>query len=263
MKNETNSASAGTKGLYEATVKYRALQRAGANPNLNGHILEIMGGDKTNLNPLNWVNGVSEKLTASTTAKTVDAVVMKGGKVIERIQYKDTAKSIAETIRKVQNGQYASATLKGTTETARKFNEMAAKMGIAKRMQDTGISSETTKALGRACGACKGVSLTKAAMVSARSGGIWGAAIGGTVSAIQNISAVCKGEKEAGEAAKDFARDTAGAGISGMVSGAVGTSVGAVLVAAGAGTVAVVTLPVVAAIGVGWGVGKLWQELVG
>ena len=147
--SKKSSAFANTvKHGYEATVKARALARAGGNPNLNGHILEIMGADKTNLNPVNLVRGVSEKLTRSTTATTVDSVVMKGGKVIQRIQYKDTPKGIADTIKRVKDGQYRSATLKGTTETAQKFNAMAEKAGISKRMQDTGISGRISKAWG-------------------------------------------------------------------------------------------------------------------
>ena len=196
MTTKKSTTAANTiKHAYEASVKARALMRAGGCNNLNGHILEIMGADKTNLNPVNWVRGISEKLTSSTTAKTVDSVIMKGGKVIGRVQYKDTPKGITDTIRRVKSGQYNSATLKGTTETARKFNAAAEKAGIAKRMKDTGISGRTTKALGRACGACKQTSLARACAWSARSGGIWGGAISGGISAVSNIAAVCNGEK--------------------------------------------------------------------
>lgn len=87
--SKKSSAFANTvKHGYEASVKARALARAGGNPNLNGHILEIMGSDKTNLNPVNWVRGVSEKLTRSTTATTVDSVVMKGGNLQAHARYR-------------------------------------------------------------------------------------------------------------------------------------------------------------------------------
>ena len=255
---------------YEASVKFRALQRAGGNPHLNGHILEIMGGDKTNLNPVNMVRGISEKLTSSTTAKTVDAVVMKGGKVISRVQYKDTPRGIADTIRKVKSGQYNSTTLKGTTETAKKFNAMAEKSGITKRMQDTGISGRTTKSLARACGSCKEVSLKTAVAWSAKSGGIWGGAISGGISAVSNIVDVYNGDKDCWEAAGSIAKDTAGGALSGAGAAAAATVTGAAVAAGVAGTaiagtaagVAVVACaPAAVAIGVGYGISKIWSAI--
>ena len=71
MATKSDSAANVLKHGYEASVKARALARAGACNNLNGHILEIMGADKTNLKPLNIVRGVHEKLTSSTTARVV------------------------------------------------------------------------------------------------------------------------------------------------------------------------------------------------
>ena len=270
MKSTT--AANTIKHAYEASVKARALLRAGGCNNLNGHILEIMGADKTNLNPVNWVRGISEKLTTSTTAKTVDSVIMKGGKVIGRVQYKDTPKGIADTIRRVKSGQYNSATLKGTTETARKFNAAAEKAGIAKRMEDTGISGRTTKALGRACGACKQTSLARACAWSARSGGIWGGAISGGISAVSNIAAVCNGEKDGWEAAGEIAKDTAGGALSGAGAAAAATATGSVVAAGIAGTAlagtaigtaCVVAAPVAVAVGVGCLITSAWKGIFG
>ena len=270
MAIKSDAVSNFIKHGYEGTVKFRALTRAGGCNNLNGHILEIMGADKTNLNPVNWVRGISEKLTSSPTATTVDSVVMKGGKVISRVQYKDTPKGIADTIRRVKSGQYNSATLKGTTETARKFNAAAEKAGIAKRMEDTGISGRTTKALGRACGACKQTSLARACAWSARSGGIWGGAISGGISAVSNIAAVCNGEKDGWEAAGAIAKDTAGGALSGAGAAAAATATGG-LVAAGIagtaiagtaiGTACVVAAPVAVSLGVGCAISAAWNAI--
>lgn len=255
---------------YEATVKARALARAGANSHLNGHILEIMGADKTNLNPVNWFHGVSERLSSSSTASTVDSVVMKGGKVIGRVQYKDTPKGIADTIRRVKAGQYRTATLRGTTETAKKFNAMAEKAGISKRMHDTGISGRTTKALGRACGSCKEVPLSTATRWAAKSGGIWGGAISGGISAVSNVAAVINGEKDGWEAAGCVAKDTAGGALSGAGAAAAATATGGAVAAGIAGTAlagtalgtaCVVAAPVAVAIGVGYGISKLWSAI--
>ena len=268
--NRSTTIANMAKHGYEATVKARALLRAGANHHLNGHILEIMGADKTNLNPANLVRGVSERLTSSTTASTVDSVVMKGGRVISRVQYKDTPNGIADTIRRVKGGQYRTATLRGTTETAKKFNAMAEKAGISKRMHDTGISGRTTKALGRACGSCKSVPLSRAVAWSARSGGIWGAAIGGGVSTVSNIAAVINGEKDGWEAAGCIAKDTTGGALSGAGAAAAATATGAAVAAGVAGTAiagtalgtaCVVAAPVAVAVGVGWAISKAWNAI--
>ena len=271
-KNNGSTIANVAKHGYEATVKARALARAGANPHLNGHILEIMGTDKTNLNPINMVRGVHEKLTASTTAKTVDSVVMKGGKVVSRVQYKDTPRGITETIRKVKAGQYNSTTLKGTTETAKKFNDMAEKAGISKRMQDTGISGRTTKALGRACGSCKSVPLSKAVAWSARSGGICGGAISGGISAVSNIAAVINGDKDGWEAAGSIAKDATGGALSGAGAAAAATATGAAVAAGVAstamagtaiGAACVVAAPVAVAVGVGCLISSVWNAFWG
>ena len=105
VNNTTTQIANGLKHTYEATVKSRAIERAGNCKNLNGHILEVMGADKTNLNPF---NNLTETLTKSKTATAVDSVVKRGNTIVQRIQYKDTAKSMGDTIRKVKSGQYNS-----------------------------------------------------------------------------------------------------------------------------------------------------------
>ncbi|MBR4189477.1 MAG: hypothetical protein IKQ55_05885 [Kiritimatiellae bacterium] len=270
MGKKSNNAANWTKHGYEATVKARALARAGGNPNLNGHILEIMGADKTNLNPANWVKGVRETLSASTTERAADSLVRQAGRVVEKVQYKDCSKSIGDVVRRVNAGQYQGTTLKGTTETAKVFNRYAAKHGLATRMKDTGISSNTTKSLGRACGACKQVPLAKAAAISARSGGIFGGAIAGGISAVSNLRAVARGEKDGWEAAGCIAKDTAGGALSGAGAAAAATATGGAVAAGVAGTaiagtalgtVCVVAAPLAVALGVGWGISKLWSGI--
>lgn len=255
------------KHVYEASVKVRALKNAGGCNNLNGHILEIMGADKTNFTPF---NGLRETLTKSRTATAVDSIVTKGGKIVQRVQYKDTAKSIGDTVRRVKAGQYNSVTLKGTTETAKVFNRYAAKHGLVKRMHDTGISSQTTKALARSCGAAKQVSVAHAAAMAAKSGGVWGGAISGGLSLVTNTIAVANGEKDFGDAACDVAKDAAGGTLSGAGAAAAATVTGAGISAAIAGTaiagtalgtVCVVAAPVAVAVGVGYAITRLWNSL--
>ena len=255
------------KHAYEATVKVRALRNAGGCNNLNGHILEVMGADKTNLNPF---NGLHETLVKSRTAHAVDSIVTKGGKIVQRVQYKDTAKSIGDTVRRVKSGQYNSVTLKGTSETAKVFNHYAEKHGLAKRMQDTGISSDTTKSLARSCGAAKQVSLARAAGMAAKSGGIVGGAVSGGISVITNTIALANGEKDAGEALGCIAKDTAGGALSGAGSAAAATVAGGAVASAVAGTAiagtalgtaCVVAAPVAVAIGVGCAISAVWNAI--
>ena len=264
VKQNTGNAA---KHLYEASVKVRAIRNAGGCNNLNGHILEVMGADKTNLNPL---NGLRETLVKSRTATTVDSIVTKGGKIVQRVQYKDTAKSIGDTVRRVKAGQYHSATLKGTTETAEVFNRYAEKHGIAKRMHDTGISSNTTKSLARSCGAAKQVSLARAAGMAAKSGGMIGGSVSGGISLISNTIAVASGEKDFGEAACCVAKDTAGGALSGAGSAAAATVTGAAVASAVAGTAiagtaigtaCIVAAPVAVAIGVGCAISAVWSAI--
>jgi len=270
MATKSDAVANAVKHGYEATVKVRALARAGACNNINGHILEIMSADKTNLNPINWAKGVKETLSASPTAQTADSIVTQGGKVIEQIQYKDCSHSIGDVVRRVKAGQYQNTTLKGTSETAKVFNRYAEKHGLATRMKDSGISQNTTKSLGRSLGACKQVSLAKASAWAAKSGGIWGGVLSGGVSAVSNIISVVNGDKDVGEAVGCIAKDTAGGALSGAGAAAAATATGGLVAAGIAGTavagtvlapVLVVCAPIVAALGVGGGISKLWNAI--
>ncbi len=255
------------KLAYEASVKYRALQRAGGCNNLNGHILEIMGADRTNFNPF---NGCREILNRSHTATAVDSFITRNGRIVHRIQYKDTPRSLGDTIRRVRSGQYNSVTLKGTTETATTFNRYAENHGMTKRMCDTGISSRTTKSLARSCGAARQITVTQAAAAAARSGGVFGGAFAGGISLITNSLAVANGEMDIADAGCIVVKDTAGGMLSGAAAGAAATVTGAGISAAMAGsaiagtalgTVCVAAAPVAVAIGVGYGIMELWNAI--
>ncbi|MDO5318637.1 MAG: hypothetical protein Q4G65_08435 [bacterium] len=137
-------------------------------------------------------------------------------------------------------------------------------------MQDTSISGRTTKALGRACGSCKSVPLSTAVAWSARTGGIWGGAISGGISAVTNVAAVVNGEKNGWEAAGCIAKDTTGGALSGAGAAAAATATGAAVSAGIAdtalagtalGTACVVAAPVAVAIGVGCAITGLWKAI--
>ena len=64
----------GAKTAYESSVIARAMQRAGANPHLKGHIHEVLIKDARNARHLLSMNGATTEMTKSTTAGTVDLV---------------------------------------------------------------------------------------------------------------------------------------------------------------------------------------------
>ena len=178
--------------------------------------------DKIYLNPF---NGLHETLVKSRTTHAGDSIVIKGCKIVQHIQYKNTAKNIGNTVRRVKSGQYNSVTLKGTSETAKVFNRYAEKPRLTKRMHDTGISSDTTKSRAHSFGVSKQISLDRAAGMAAKFGGIGGAVPGG-ISAISNTIVLANGEKDTGEALSCIAKDTAGGVLCGTGSAAVATVTG-------------------------------------
>lgn len=136
---------------YEASVVSRMAGRAGAySPRGSaGNALEIIANDKSNLGNLLKPDTVT-KLTKSSTATQVDAVTTKAGKVIERIQYKDTVSpaGVQKTLNQVKSGKYQQAQLRGTIEAAEKYNAAAKASGVSKTMKSTGISHNTTQRVG-------------------------------------------------------------------------------------------------------------------
>ena len=140
-----------TRQHYENSVMQRMQGRSGAyTPNgSKGIALEIMRVDK--INAQNFLNpDVKAVLTKQANASQVDAIIMNGNKVSGRMQYKDVLSDtgVRNTVKRVQNGDYHAVKLYGTTESTQKFNRAAEKMGINKRMIDTGISSNTTQRIG-------------------------------------------------------------------------------------------------------------------
>lgn len=136
---------------YEASVVSRMSGRAGAySPKgAAGNALEIMANDKSNMRNLLKPDTVT-KLTKSSTATQVDAVTTKAGKVIERIQYKDTVSpaGVRKTLNQVKAGKYQQAQLRGTIEAAEKYNAAAKASGVSKTMKSTGISHNATQRVG-------------------------------------------------------------------------------------------------------------------
>ena len=252
----------GAKTAYEGSVIARAMQRAGNNPHLKGHIHEVLIQDARNARNLLGMNGASTHLTKSTTASTVDLVTMRGGKVIERIQVKDvTSQSgINKLVKQCADGKYRSAKLIGSEETTQVFNKAAEKAGISKRMSSSGVSTKNTTNLAQRAGATGSGSLGSAMGQAARSGGAAGAAIGAGVEAVRGIYDLYNGNADALEVTGRVAKAGAKGGVSGAAAGAAATAAGAGAAAAvtalgvtgGAAVAATVGAPLVAAVAVGY-----------
>lgn len=141
--NKTYMVVEPARQAYEQSVSMRMNGRNGAQTKTgsSGIAFEIMATDKQNLKDVFNPN-VHTKLTKNPVATQVDAVRMDGGKVIQRIQYKDTPSTsgIKKTVDQVKAQKYNQATLVGTTETAQSFNSR----GLNKKMVDSRISTNAT-----------------------------------------------------------------------------------------------------------------------
>ena len=197
-------------------------------------------------------------------------IVTDGKKIVQRIQYKDTPQSISKTIQQVKSGQYNSVTLKGTSETAEAFNKLAQKIGLCKQMQDTGISSDTTKTIAKSCGSAKDYSMLKAVKHSAKGGAVAGAVVSAGISAVTNAIEYSNGDKTLKQAATEVAVDTAGGTGAGAAAASAATFAGSAvatgLAVAGvtglAATTATVTIPIAVAVGTAYGVSYVWEKTV-
>jgi len=263
---KTSTVANSTKLGYESKVLLEALQRAGGNHNLKGIIHEVMVKDLINGNPVRLVDGKTAKLVLDSTANKVDMVIMQGGKVLNRVQLKDTAKSIGQTVRRAAAGDYRSVQLWGTSETTQAFKQ-AAKSG--KDMTSTGISSKTTEALAKRVGKTgsnASVTVSSSVKTMAKSGAAWGGAISGVVATVDGINDYRRGKKDGSQVIGHIAKESAGGALSGAVAGAVATAAGSALAATvGTATLGAATVtigaPVVAAVAVGAGVKFLWDSV--
>lgn len=247
---------------YEQSVIARAIHRAGGNPQLKGHIHEILVKDAKNVRNLLTGNGATTQLTKSTTAGTVDLVTAKGGKVIERFQVKDvTSQSgIRKLVTQCADGKYRSAKLVGSEETAQAFNKAAEKAGLSKRMTSTGVSSNRTESLAQRAGATGSGSLGSAMGQAAKAGGVAGAVVGGGVEAVKGCIDLIDGNADVAEVAGRVVKASAKGGASGAAAGAAATAAGAGAAAAAsalglgglAATATTIGLPIVAAVGAGY-----------
>lgn len=254
--------SIASKTAYESSVIARAMERAGNNPHLKGHIHEILVKDASNVRSFLTMSSANTQLTRSTTASTVDLITTKGGKVIERIQVKDvTSKSgISKLVKQCGDGKYRSARLVGSDETTHAFNKAAEKAGISKRMSSTGVSSKNTESLAQRAGATGSGSLGSAVNQAAKAGGVAGAVLGGGIATVMGCIDIAQGNADPIDVLGTVAKAGAKGGFSGASAGAAATVAGAGAMAAASAiglggvtaTVCTVGAPIVAAVAVGY-----------
>lgn len=257
---DTTVTAVAAQTTYEASVIARALDRAGRNPQLKGHLQELLVQDLRNI--ANLGTGRTTALTRSTTAEVVDLVTTRGGKVLERIQVKDvtSASGVNKIVHQVVEGKYRTTQLVGSPETTELVNAGLQKAGVAKRMVSSGASTQTTTGLAQRAGAMGSGSLGNALGTAARNGGTTGAVVGVGVELVKGVSDLMDGSASGGEVAGRVAK----AGVKGYAAGAaasaaatasgaaVATGLGAVGAGAGVTLVATVGAPIAAAVAVGW-----------
>lgn len=181
---------------------------------------------------------------------------MQGGKVAERIQYKDTASAagIQKTMQQAQSGKYRQVQMRGTKETAEAFNKLAGKRGISKHMESTGISSSTTKRIGD--------TFTHQAPKMAHIGNAAKASAGmaaGLTAGVEVVKSIANGDR-AGECANHAVSKSAESAVTAAASAAAAEltlgATGALL----AGSAIPVVGPAVAALAVGLGTSAVVGE---
>lgn len=266
MSKQANAAVA-AKTTYEGTVILRAMERAGRNPHLKGHIHEVLTMDARNVS--NVFKGTTTSFTRSTTAKAVDLVSTKGGKVVERLQLKDalSPSSVNKLVRQVADGKYRTTKLLGTDETTEVVNAALKKAGLSKRMVSSGTSSKTTTQLAQRAGASGSGTLGSAVGQAAKSGGAIGAAVGAGCEAISGVADLINGRRDASDVAGSVAKAGAKGYATGAAASAAATAGGAAvasglaIVEAGAilTSVATIAAPIVTAICVGFVVSEAFD----
>ena len=256
-KNNNSTIITTLKEGYEAKVIYEALKRAGKNPHIKGHIHEILVRDGINYNPLNILDGKTATLVKNPTAKTVDLVVKKGGKIVERLQLKDTPNSINSVLRQIKSGHYNSAKIVATEETAKELVKKAGEQGIKKTIKSSGISTKTTTRLAQKAGAKGSGTIIGAVGDAAKSGAKFGGGVSAGIAVAGGVVDMINGDKDLADVTADvIIEGTKGAIVGGgaaMATTAIGATAGGAAIIAAA--------PILAPIGIAIGVGTLLSSI--
>lgn len=213
--------------IYETSVGRRAVLRAGKNPNLKGHINEIVTCDRYNANPVNILKGRKAMLTKSPTAMRDDIVIMQKSQVVKRMQLKDTPKGIGKTIRQVESGHYKGTNLMGTKETTKIYAQKTANNpSVTQKMTSNHISSGSNERIAKKM---LGGGIRQSGKEIIKGGGkagMAGAALSGGIEMAKGVNRVKKGEDTMRNVMKSTAKESAiggGAAFAGKVTADVTT----------------------------------------
>lgn len=228
-------ATTAVKEAYEYKSGLEAVKRVGDLPpdKLKGVVHEVMFKDRFNLK--NAFSGKKAILSRSRQAVRDDVLIQDGKKIVERLQLKDTSKSVGDVIRRVKQGQYRATKLVGTEETAKAYNQVAVKQGIGKTMRSSKISTNTTE---RVAAKVKGsMPSAKSLLHGAKQAGKAGAIVSAGIAAATSAVGYFNGEIDE----KEAAAKVVSAGVAGYAGGAVGAVASSMTAAAVSSGLAAVT----------------------
>ena len=228
-------AMTAVKEVYESKVGLEAVKRVGDLPpdKLKGGVHEGMFKDRFNLQ--NAFSGKKAVLSRSRQATRDDILLQEGKKIVERLQLKDTPKSVGDVVHRVKQGQYRATKLVGTEETAKAYNQVTAKQGIGKTMRSSKISTNTTE---RVAAKVKGsMPSAKSLLHGAKQAGKAGAVVAAGIAAATSAVDYFNGEIDE----KEAAAKVVSAGVAGYAGGAVGAVASSMTAAAVSSGLAAVT----------------------
>lgn len=214
------------KEAYECKAGLEAVKRVGdlSPDKLKGVVHEVMFKDRFNLK--NVFSGKKAVLSSSRQAIRDDILIQDGKKIVERLQLKDTPKSVGDVARRVRQGQYRATKLVGTEETAKAYNQVAAKQGIGKTMRSSKISTNTTE---RVAAKVKGsMPSAKSLLHGAKQAGKAGAVVSAGIAAATSAVSYFNGEIDE----KEAAAKVVSAGVAGYAGGAAGAAASSLTAAA-------------------------------
>ena len=179
VRQHSAMAVHGMREVNETRVAVEAVSRMGNGPRIHGIVHEIIFRNRINHNPINLIRGQRAILSNTPMDRKVDVIIRQGGRVIRKIQLKDTRHSIRKTIEQINQGKYSGTEVIGTSETKTAFDAATKGKFVRQPMGSSGISSSDTVRIGsRALRKIPQTQLlVKAAARAAIVGGIFSAGI--------------------------------------------------------------------------------------
>lgn len=133
--------------LLELDSALSAVERAGKNPQIKGHVHEELFLRLYNLNPLNWIRDLEAHLSECPNDPFVDIQIKNSaGKSVRRLQLKDCPNSSSSLNRQIPKYVQAGSELLLTPESIK-----GVRSDLKSNVKSSGISSVDTEKIGRVC----------------------------------------------------------------------------------------------------------------